>query len=129
MLGYGHQDRNQMTETAIIDTKALERLQEWGGKRLVAQMIDLFLTQTPGRMENLREGLQSGDAEVVERAAHSLKSTAANLGAGELAEIAARIEKMAGTRDLDAVRRDVPAIEAEFQRALDALAVMEGGAL
>ena len=118
-----------MTKTAIIDAKALERLEEWGGKRLVAQMIDLFLTQTPGRMENLREGLQCGDAEVVERAAHSLKSTAANLGAVELQEIAARIERTAGEKDLHAVREDVAAIESEVARARDALSIMEGSAL
>ena len=114
-----------MTETIVIDMKALERLHEWGGKRLVAQMIDLFLSQAPERLNGLREGLASGDLEVVERSAHSLKSTAANLGAVELGALAAKAEAAAGEKDLESVRGLFPQIDAEFARARDALAVME----
>ena len=114
-----------MTETVVIDMKALERLHEWGGKRLVAQMIDLFLTQAPERLKGLREGLAGADVEVVERSAHSLKSTAANLGAAGLSSLAGKAEAAAEQKDLDRVRELMPDIESEFDRARDALSVME----
>ncbi len=116
-----------MNETVVIDMKALERLHEWGGKRLVAQMIDLFLDQAPKRLDGLRQGLANGDVETVERSAHSLKSTAGNLGATELSHLAGKAEHAAGKKDLPSVRDLLTRIEAEFARARDALAVMEGG--
>ena len=115
-----------MNETVVIDMKAIERLHEWGGKRLVAQMIDLFLQQAPQRLEGLRQGLANGDVETVERSAHSLKSTAGNLGAMALSDLAAKAEAAAGKRDLGAVRGLFAEIEAEYTRAQDALSVMEG---
>ena len=114
-----------MTDTVVIDMKALERLHEWGGKRLVAQMIDLFLSQAPERLRGLREGLSNGDVDVVERSAHSLKSTAANLGATTLSRLAEDAERAASERNLTGVREFVPELEAEFARARDALSVME----
>ena len=47
----------RMEETVVIDMKALERLHEWGGRRLVAQMIALFLSQAPERVAGLEDGL------------------------------------------------------------------------
>ncbi|MGI9627232.1 MAG: Hpt domain-containing protein [Longimicrobiales bacterium] len=114
-----------MTDTIVIDMKALERLHEWGGKRLVAQMIDLFLSQAPQRVAGLQDGLSDGDLELVERSAHSLKSTAANLGATGLSEAAAEAEAAAGEKNLDRVRELFPKVEAEFDRAREALALME----
>ena len=109
------------TETAVIDTTALARLEEWGGKRLLSQMIDLFLQHSPERIEGMREGLQLGSLSEVERAAHSLKSTAANLGAGVLTGIAAQAEAAAAQKNLDIVRELFPTIEAEFHRAKEVL--------
>lgn len=117
-----------MNETVVIDMKAIERLHEWGGKRLVAQMIDLFLQQAPQRVDGLRQGLANGDVETVERSAHSLKSTAGNLGATELSDLAGKAESAASQRDLATVRSLLAGIEAEYARARDALAVMEGAA-
>ncbi len=88
-------------------------------------MVDLFLNHAPDRLENLREGLQNGDAEVVERAAHSLKSTAANLGAIELGQVAAKIEEIASAGHLAPVAELLPRVEAEFERAKDILSVLE----
>lgn len=116
-------------QIAVIDTKALARLEEWGGKRLVVQMIDLFMQHAPERVEALREGLQLGEVEGVERAAHSLKSTAANLGAEALSAAAGSAERAAGEGNLDVVRELYSTIEAEFHRAKEALAVLEQGDL
>ncbi len=118
-----------MTQTplATIDTSALARLEEWGGKRLVAQMIDLFLAHAPERVETLGLGLKMSDVDAVERAAHSLRSTAANLGALGLGALCERAESAAGKGDLDTVAELFPQIEAEYLRAHDALAVLDEG--
>ena len=70
-----------MDGDAILDTVALDKLYEWGGAELKDKMIELFSQNAPDRLEGVRAGLGSGDLELAERSAHSLKSSAANLGA------------------------------------------------
>lgn len=84
-----------MTEQKCIDETALERLRAVGGRKLVRQMIDLFLSNAPERIEAARSGEKAGDLRAVERAAHSLRASAANFGANVLYELAGEIERLA----------------------------------
>ena len=81
-----------MTDNDPIDRAALDRLQEWGGERLLQQMVRLFLENSPERVEQIRTGFESPDPDAVERGSHSLKSSAANVGAREVSRIAQRME-------------------------------------
>ena len=83
----------------LVDPEALDRLRSWGGDALLGRMITLFEELAPERAEALEEGLARGDLERVERAAHSLKSSAGNLGAEELRRQAGRLEEAAATGD------------------------------
>jgi HPt (histidine-containing phosphotransfer) domain-containing protein len=69
-------------------------LTELGGEEFLIEMIDLFQEQGPQKLQEARTALASGDLRTVNRAAHSLKSSAANLGAERLRMLAARIEKL-----------------------------------
>jgi HPt (histidine-containing phosphotransfer) domain-containing protein len=84
-----------MTDSQIIDPQALERLREWGGDKLAGQMVRLFLKNSGARMDQIRTGAGTGDLEEAERGAHSLKSSAANIGAESLRTLATRIESAA----------------------------------
>lgn len=104
--------------TDPLDPGALERLREWGGDTLANQLIELFQTSTPQRLAAIRQAASGGDIEAGERGAHSLRSTAQNLGATDLASVAAEVEEAfaAGNRDAgDAVER----LENEAQRVLE----------
>ncbi len=74
---------------------AVARLHELGGVTFVREMIDLFLSHGPTRLEAARRGEQAGDWPAVEQAAHSLKSSAANLGAVSVQDLCDRIESLA----------------------------------
>ena len=71
---------------------ALERLKEWGGDKLAAQMVRLFLKNSGVRMDQIRKGVTEEDHDEAERGAHSLKSSAANVGAESLRALATAIE-------------------------------------
>ncbi len=105
----------------MLDTAALDRLRDWGGPTLLSQMVHLFLDNSPTRLEQIRTGVQEGEARNAERGAHSLKSSAANVGAMELSRIAARIEEIASRGDLDAVEAERPSLEAAFERVRERL--------
>ena len=55
-----------MTDHASIDPAALDRLKEWGGDKLVGQMVRLFLENSGTRMDQIRGGASSGDLNEME---------------------------------------------------------------
>ncbi len=65
------------------------------------EIIDLFREHTPQRIEAAREGLRSGVLDEVARAMHSLKSSAAMIGASRVEEIARRMEETATQQRAD----------------------------
>jgi HPt (histidine-containing phosphotransfer) domain-containing protein len=62
---------------------------------IVPQLIELFVDSTPPLLEELRTAVDSADDESVRRAAHKLKGSCQNIGAGFMAELAANIERAA----------------------------------
>lgn len=87
-----------MATDTSLDPAALARLRELGGEDLIAKMIDLFLENTPKRIQAALQGEKSGSWHEVERAAHSIKSSAANLGFEGLRGLALEIEGAAERR-------------------------------
>ena len=116
-----------MTEPQILHPQAAERLRDWGGDKLLGQMVRLFLENSPTRMEQIRAGVDGSDAKEAERAAHSLKSSAANLGAEELRSHASDMERTAATRDVDAMRGKLALLDGAYARAVAALQTVEKG--
>ena len=84
-----------------MEPSAIERLRRLGGANLVRQMLELYLAQGPERIHALVEGAGAGDADRVERAAHTMKSSAGNVGALRLQHTAERLEAAAGAGVID----------------------------
>jgi HPt (histidine-containing phosphotransfer) domain-containing protein len=93
-----------------LDPSAIERLVRIGGAKLARQMIELFLQHGPDRVALAESGLSLGELRQVEHAAHSIKSSAGNVGATRLQEIATRIEVLLQHPHDDAVLQQVPAL-------------------
>jgi two-component system, sensor histidine kinase and response regulator len=109
-------------EGLVVDPAAIARLREWGGDALVGRMIELFLELGPERAGAIRIGLDEGDQEGVERAAHSLKSSAGNLGAEQLRRAAHRLEESAlGSEDPHRLRTLAEELLDSYERTAAAL--------
>lgn len=116
-----------MSESDVLDDSALDRLREWGGEKLLSQMIKLFLENAPTRMAQIRAGASGMDLQEAEKGGHSLKSSAANVGALTLRGLAADIERAAGAGDLNQVQELLPSIETAFAHAIGALETVNRG--
>lgn len=81
-----------------LDSRAIDRLHDLGGKNLLSRMIEAYLDTSPARIQGAVEGIRSGDLAEIEYAAHSLKSSSANFGADRLVDLAARVERLAAER-------------------------------
>jgi two-component system, sensor histidine kinase and response regulator len=117
-----------MADEVLIDGAALERLSEWGGENLKLKMIELFFENGRERMDGVRAGFESGDLELAERSAHSLKSAAANLGGERVRALSARIEELLEGGQRDAAAELVPELGRSFEEMLAALNPMLEGA-
>ncbi|NJD18711.1 MAG: Hpt domain-containing protein [Gemmatimonadetes bacterium] len=116
-----------MTDPDVLEPSALDRLKEWGGEKLLGQMIRLFLENAPGRMAQIRAGAQGGDIKEAEKGAHSLKTSAATEGAPHVRSIAADMARAAAGGDKAAVLALLPSLESAFSRAIAALESVEKG--
>ena len=117
------------TEPTILDPAALERLEEWGGPDLSKEIVQLFLDHGPVRMDQIRGAMDGEDLEAPERGAHSLKSSAANVGAHHVHKVASDVELAASHGDLQRVRELIPDLEeayTEAARELEAIVEEEG---
>jgi PAS domain S-box-containing protein len=105
-----------------LEVSALDSLRELGGDEFVAEVIDTFLADAPGLLETLRSSLDVGDADELRRAAHSLKSNGATLGAGEFSQACRDVEQRAKERRLDGAGELVERIERAYGPLTEALA-------
>jgi len=116
-----------MNDLPLVDLAQLERLNEWGGADLQRKMIDLFLTHSIERLDQIKEGIFTGSSEKAETGAHTLKSSAGNVGAQRVQRLAQDAESLAEAGKLDELQALFPSLEEEFQAACSALkSVLEG---
>jgi signal transduction histidine kinase/DNA-binding response OmpR family regulator/HPt (histidine-containing phosphotransfer) domain-containing protein len=110
-----------------IDRNALmEGLQVAGRTRpaLVARVISLFLTDAPALLQELAQALARQDPRAAERAAHTLKSSSAAVGAAALRQQAARAEDLARAGELVTLQAELPQMQRQIERALPELAAI-----
>jgi CheY-like chemotaxis protein/HPt (histidine-containing phosphotransfer) domain-containing protein len=106
-----------------LDPDALDRLMETAGgdPEFVGVLLDSFNDDAPAILEELRDGLSTGDDAIVRRAAHTLKSNAATFGATALAELCAELEAHARTGELTNGQEAAGHIETAYGTARAAL--------
>jgi len=89
-------------KNSILDPIALEnlkKLQRPDQPDIVVKFIKLFLTSSKQQMISLKEGHKKDDRAAVSVAAHTLKSSSANLGAKVFSETCKMLEKVAKEND------------------------------
>lgn len=90
-----------MAHETDLDPCALARLHRLGGERLQREMLELFLHHVPSQIESAMIAERDGDIRALERAVHSLKSSAGNVGACALQSLADDIERLAEANDAE----------------------------
>ena len=94
-----------------------------GRPELLSRVIGLYLTESPKLIQRLRRAAGAYDAAELARAAHSLKSSSANVGAAALSRYCENMESSARRGDVDAARALLSQIEYEHGCVQSALAV------
>ena len=85
-----------------------------GNRRLLRELVRLFLADCPRRLAEIKEAIRRGDAGALERAAHALKGSVGNFAAKNAFAAAQRLEIMSRDIDLDNVGKACVTLESEL---------------
>jgi PAS domain S-box-containing protein len=96
---------------------------------VMADIAGRFLDEAVTRCQMLRDALSLGDAKAVEHIGHYLKGGAAQLSIFAVRDLAAAVEMLGRTGQLDSVHGLVPALADEIEQAQRALAAREPGSV
>ena len=114
----------------LIDRHALDVIRSVGQNRktnLLGQLITLYFEHSPQLLQTIQEAIVAGDGLRLQRAAHSLKSSSANLGGQMLAALCKRLEEMGRSNQLDDAGQLFLEVETVYRQLSDALALEEEG--
>lgn len=97
-----------------MELAAIERLRKLGGDDFVGQMIDLFLEYSGAKIAEARRAGAAGDFLGVAKAVHPIKSSAGNIGAGQVQALAAQLEQLARQQSGEELNRLLGELESAF---------------
>jgi signal transduction histidine kinase/CheY-like chemotaxis protein/HPt (histidine-containing phosphotransfer) domain-containing protein len=109
---------------AVLDRRALAAitaLDQAGRPSVLQKVVALYLQQSPGLVDLLRSAVDGNDSAALRAAAHSLKSSSANLGALGLSEKCRALESKAREGDWTGVPELVAEIAANHPDVVGAL--------
>jgi PAS domain S-box-containing protein len=85
-----------------------------GNRRVLRELVRLFLADCPRRLAEIKEAIRRGDAGALGRAAHTLKGSVGNFAAKSAFAAAQRLEIMSRDIDLDNVGKACVTLESEL---------------
>ena len=104
----------------VLDSQVLDELVQIAGSE-TARIVGLFLEDAPRLIAQLENAASAPDLNAMRDAAHTLKSSSANIGAMALSTAAKRVELGARAQKLDRPAVAVALVIAEYARARMAL--------
>lgn len=105
---------------SVLDESILDELAEFAGDEM-HRIVRLFLEDAPSLLRTLEQAAAGPDLARMQEAAHTLKSSSANIGAMALSATAKRIEMAARVHKLERPAVAVALLIAEHARARVAL--------
>jgi CheY-like chemotaxis protein/HPt (histidine-containing phosphotransfer) domain-containing protein len=112
--------RTDARQDVPLDIAVLEQLRHDLDEVVLPDLIGAFLAEARQRSRHMADAAAASDLQVIEREAHTLKSSASTFGAVRLAQAVRTLERTCRTEDAAAVERMSRAISALVEEAADA---------
>jgi DNA-binding response OmpR family regulator len=106
-----------------LDKDRVRELQELasGDAHLLQELIDLFLSNAPELLQQMRRAAEDEDAAALRKAAHTLRGSSGQMGALRMQELCNTVEALATTGSLVGVESLLAEVSAAFERAVSEL--------
>ena len=119
-----------VAETPVLDPEVLVDLRELeaGGHFSVEEFIEEFIGDTVERIFALHQAVAAGDAQVLERQAHTIKGGSREVGALAMGEVCEALEELGALGSVEGTSSLIEQLEKEFNQATAALGeYLQGG--
>jgi signal transduction histidine kinase/DNA-binding response OmpR family regulator len=100
-------------------TLTLKRLE--GDEDLLAEVLEIFLEETPQQLDSLRKAIEERNANAVAEVAHSLKGELAYLGIAEVSQRACRLEELANSGEFAAMAAEFKGFAAHMEAVMQSM--------
>jgi two-component system sensor histidine kinase/response regulator len=116
-----------MTEELKLDEvldkdEVMERVD--GDTELLMEIMDLFISDYPRLMLNIKNAIAQKDSKVLEQNAHALKGSVGNFSANSVFDIALSLEVMGRNNDMSNVEGTYINLEREIKRLMLAFDIL-----
>lgn len=99
-----------------INAETIENLKSLGGMDLLTELHTVFIKTSEELISGIHTAIGSSDALSLQEKAHSLKSSAGNMGALQLSEICLQLEKMGQSKNLGQALALGQSLDSEFKQ-------------
>jgi PAS domain S-box-containing protein len=109
----------QVSVTPAIDLDILGSLHEdigQGGSEVLAELIAIFLEDTPPSLAKLQQAAASQDNRQMALTAHTLKSTSATLGAVRFSQLCRELESAGQAGQVEGVAEQITQLISEYEK-------------
>jgi HPt (histidine-containing phosphotransfer) domain-containing protein len=114
-----------MAGSSVLDPTTIAELRkasaDFGNPLLVRQLVNIYRTNAPRRIAQLRNAIAAGDAKTVGLVAHTLRTNCAMLGATAMAARCTTLEAYGERAALTDAAAVLAEAEVEFEKVLAAL--------
>jgi CheY-like chemotaxis protein/anti-sigma regulatory factor (Ser/Thr protein kinase) len=114
------------SSAAAIDQSVLDVIRDMEDEEdpdMLAEIVGLYLGRAPELLQAMQEAVANRDAEPLRVAAHTLKSSSANVGARVLADLCRELEELGRGGSLDNAASKLSLLYDEYRRVDAALSV------
>ncbi|MBO0348802.1 PAS domain S-box protein [Phormidium pseudopriestleyi FRX01] len=109
---------------AVLDRQILDSLRDMAGSKAAAMLsliIGNYLEDAPERLQEIREAVAQDNPEGLRQAAHSMRSSSANLGALTLANLLKELENLGRAGTTATAQTFLNQVEKEYEDVIKAL--------
>jgi len=112
------------TEDSPLAPAALDNiraLQAKSGNDVLVKVVQLYVASAPEQLQTMQEAISRGDHRALQMAAHTLKSSSANVGAMKLADLCKEVEQEARAGEMTRADARLLRMANEYERVWVAL--------
>ncbi|RQH32868.1 PAS domain-containing hybrid sensor histidine kinase/response regulator [Okeania hirsuta] len=102
----------------VVDLAVLQELKKMAGgnSELLVEVIDCYLEDSPKLLDEMSQAIKQQQAKLLQRSAHSMKSSSASVGANNLPELCKELEYIAREGTTEGADKIFSQLQAEYQR-------------
>ncbi|MGD1713328.1 response regulator [Dapis sp. BLCC M172] len=107
----------------VIDKAVLEELKEMAGydPEMVVEIINCYLEDTPKLLNEITQAIEKEQAELLQKSAHTMKSSSASVGATNLSQLCKELESIGRGGATEGTDVILSQVKAEYERVENAL--------